>query len=318
MTGTPANLPVLVILGIGACVLALLIGIYILIAPAPVRLSIQRRRPGVAAGPTRLSQSTAVATSVIDKLLRRRGAAGAAAALEQAGLKIALQDFVLLTAAAALAAAAVGVVLAGPLLGVGLALVVPLAAKLYLAVLAGRRQSAFADQLEDSLQLMASSLRAGHSLLQALDSVSRDAEEPTAGEFSRIINQTRVGRALGPALDDVAARMDSQDFVWIAQAIAINREIGGNLAEVLDRVGQTIRERNQIRRQVKALSAEGKLSAIVLMALPFGIVAFLAVSNPAYIGKFTQSFTGYALIASAIVLLTAGAFWLRKVVSFKF
>ena len=318
MTGTPANLPVLVILGIGACVLALLIGIYILIAPAPVRLSIQRRRPGVAAGPTRLSQSTAVATSVIDKLLRRRGAAGAAAALEQAGLKIALQDFVLLTAAAALAAAAVGVVLAGPLLGVGLALVVPLAAKLYLAVLAGRRQSAFADQLEDSLQLMASSLRAGHSLLQALDSVSRDAEEPTAGEFSRIINQTRVGRALGPALDDVAARMDSQDFVWIAQAIAINREIGGNLAEVLDRVGQTIRERNQIRRQVKALSAEGKLSAIVLMALPFGIVAFLAVSNPAYIDKFTHSFTGYALIASAIVLLTAGAFWLRKVVSFKF
>ena len=85
-----------------------------------------------------------------------------------------------------------------------------------------------------------------------------------------MVNETRVGRDLGEALDEIAERMGSDDFTWVAQAIAIHREVGGNLAEVLDAVGHTIRERNAIRRQVKALSAEGKLSAIVLMALPFG------------------------------------------------
>jgi tight adherence protein B len=87
---------------------------------------------------------------------------------------------------------------------------------------------------------------------------------------------------------------------------------------VLDRVGATIRERNQVRRQVKALAAEGKLSAIVLMALPFGIVAFLAVSNPSYVAAFTESLVGYALIVLSVIMLVIGGLWLRKVVSFRF
>ena len=143
---------------------------------------------------------------------------------------------------------------------------------------------------------MAGSLRAGHSLLRAVDSVSQEAEAPTSEEFSRIVNETRVGRDLNDALDEVAERMGSDDFTWVAQAIAIHREVGGNLAEVLDAVGHTIRERNEIRRQVKALSAEGKLSAIVLMALPFGVTGFISLTNPGYIAKFTQSLTGYAML----------------------
>jgi tight adherence protein B len=220
--------------------------------------------------------------------------------------------------AGVLAAAAVGVVVGGPVLGLLLAVLVPVGAKVALAVLAKRRQSAFADQMDDSLQLMASSLRAGHSLLQALASVAREAESPTSVEFARVINETRVGRELGEALQETATRMGSQDFVWVTQAIAINREVGGNLAEVLDGVGHTIRERNQLRRQVQALAAEGKLSAVVLMALPFGIAAFLSFSNPAYIGKLVGSVAGYAMLGTAIVLLTVGAVWMRKVVSFKF
>ena len=90
--------------------------------------------------------------------------------------------------------------------------------------------------------------------------------------------------------------MGSDDFAWVAQAIAIHREVGGNLAEVLDAVGHTIRERNAIRRQVKALSAEGKLSAIVLMALPFGVIGFISMTNPGYLAKFTQSRSGYAML----------------------
>ncbi len=141
---------------------------------------------------------------------------------------------------------------------------------------------------------------------------------PTSEEFARIVNETRVGRDLNESLDDVARRMRSDDFNWIAQAIAINREVGGDLAEVLDQVGNTIRERNQIRRQVKALAAEGKLSAYVLMALPFGLTAFLLVSNPDYLSKLTGSAIGYVMIAVGLVMLTVGGLWMNKVVSVKF
>ena len=165
---------------------------------------------------------------------------------------------------------------------------------------------------------MASSLRAGHSLLRAVDAVSQDAASPTAEEFARIVNETRVGRDLSDSLDEVAERMGSEDFTWVAQAIAIHREVGGNLAEVLDAVGHTIRERNAIRRQVKALSAEGKLSAMVLMALPVGIAAFLFVTNPSYMSVFTDSPVGYAMLATGGLLLTLGGLWLRKTVQIKF
>jgi tight adherence protein B len=305
--------------GVAIISLALMAGFYLVLSPGPVRLPPERRRPPVAGGPSSLSGAATTMTGAIDKVLQRRPNAHARVArLEQAGITMRLQDFVLLVIAGSLVAAALGVVLAGPLLGLGLGLVVPILARVAVSVLTSRRQKAFADQLDDSLQLMASSLRAGHSLLQALNSVAGEAEEPTSVEFSRIINETRVGRELGQALQETARRMASEDFVWVTQAIAINREVGGNLAEVLDGVGHTIRERNQIRRQVKALSAEGRLSALVLMALPLGVLAFLSITNPAYIARFTESLAGYAMIAVGVFLLIAGGLWLRKVVSIKF
>ncbi|MCW2802453.1 MAG: tight adherence protein [Propionibacteriaceae bacterium] len=313
-----SDLPLLVQCAIGGVAAGLLILCYLILGPRPVRLAIERRRPGVAAKPGHLASATTSATAALDKIIRRRKGDAGAAALEMAGLSVRAQDFTLFLVAGVLAAAAVGVVVGGPVLGLLLAVLVPVGAKVALAVLAKRRQSAFADQMDDSLQLMASSLRAGHSLLQALASVAREAESPTSVEFARVINETRVGRELGEALQETATRMGSQDFVWVTQAIAINREVGGNLAEVLDGVGHTIRERNQLRRQVQALAAEGKLSAVVLMALPFGIAAFLSFSNPAYIGKLVGSVAGYAMLGTAIVLLTVGAVWMRKVVSFKF
>jgi tight adherence protein B len=112
--------------------------------------------------------------------------------------------------------------------------------------------------------------------------------------------------------------MDSDDFTWVAQAIAIHREVGGNLAEVLDAVGHTIRERNQIRRQVKALSAEGKLSAIVLGALPFAIIGFISMTNPGYLAGFTESAAGYGMMAAIVVLMLLGGFWLKKTVAITF
>lgn len=305
--------------GVVACLLGLAGLVYLVLGPRPKALPLHRRRPDAPATPTALSTATAATSSMIDQALRRgHRTESYATRLEQAGLHLRPQDFVLFVVAGALVAGAAGLLVGGPLLGLALAALAPLAAKVLLDLRTTRRRKAFADQLDDSLQLLASSLRAGHSLLQALNSVSHEAEEPTSEEFSRIINEIRIGRSVGGALDEAAARMQSEDFVWVTQAIAINREVGGNLAEVLDGVGHTIRERNQIRRQVQALSAEGKLSAIVLILLPIGIVGFLSMTNPEYLGKLTESVLGYGLIGAAVVLMLVGTLWLRKVVSFTF
>ncbi|WP_138731588.1 type II secretion system F family protein [Modestobacter excelsi] len=310
---------VLLLVGIAAVAGALLLVALVVLPAGPPRLPLSRLDPSVPAPPSALAGPAAVARDAVHRILVRRGrTAAGAAALERAGVSTPLADVVLLVGVATLVLAAVGALLGGLLPAVLLAGAGPLGAKALLAFRTGRRQAAFADQLDDSLQLMASSLRAGHSLLRALDSVSHEAASPTAEEFARIVNETRVGRELADALDEVAARTASEDFTWVAQAIAIHREVGGNLAEVLDSVGHTIRERNAIRRQVKALAAEGKLSAIVLMALPFGVTAFLSLSNPAYLAKFTQSLAGWALLAAALVMMVVGGLWLKKTVAIRF
>jgi tight adherence protein B len=309
----------MLVTGLASVAIALLVLALIVVPGGPGRVPISRLDPTVAPPPSALAGAGAAAGAAVAKVLVKRGRlAAGAAALEAAGIAMALTDFVLMAALSTITAAAVGFLLGGVLLAVVALAVMPLGARLLVSFKAGRRRAAFADQLDDSLQLMASSLRAGHSLLRAVDAVSQDAAAPTSEEFSRIINETRVGRDLNDALDEVSARMRSDDFTWVAQAIAIHREVGGNLAEVLDAVGHTIRERNGIRRQVKALSAEGKLSAIVLMALPFGILGFISATKPEYLAKFTESTAGYILLAVAVVMLTIGGFWLKKTVAIKF
>ena len=308
----------LLVIGLAAVVGALLL-LTLVVLPAPARVPLARLDPALAPPSSAIAGAGAAAGAAVERALVKGGRlARGTAALERAGVRMSLSDFVLAAGLATLGAGVLGTLLAGPWLGLVLAVVTPFGAKLLLSFRSGRRRAAFADQLDDSLQLMASSLRAGHSLLRAVDSVAQEASAPTSEEFTRIVVETRVGRDLDDALSEVAARMGSDDFTWVAQAIAIHREVGGNLAEVLDAVGHTIRERNAIRRQVKALSAEGKLSAIVLMALPFGIGGFIALTNPDYLAGFTETVVGYGMLAVAALLLVVGGFWLKKMVSIRF
>jgi tight adherence protein B len=311
--------PLVLLAGLLAVTGALLLLALAVLPAGPRQVPLSRLDPTVAPPSSALAGASAAAGAAVERALARRGrVASGAAALERAGVAIALPDLVLLVGLGTVVLGALGFLVGGLPLAAVLAVLVPLGAKVVLGWKRRRRQAAFADQLDDSLQLMASSLRAGHSLLRAVDAVSTEAAAPTSEEFARVVNETRVGRDLGDALDEVAERTASDDFRWVAQAIAIHREVGGNLAEVLDTVGHTIRERNAIRRQVTALAAEGKLSAVVLMALPFGIVAFLAMSNPAYLSGFTEGLAGYAMIAVAAVLLVVGALWLKKTVAIRF
>ncbi|WP_347108272.1 type II secretion system F family protein [Paenarthrobacter sp. S56] len=194
----------------------------------------------------------------------------------------------------------------------------PLVAHLVLKIRAGKRRDKFEDQLGDTLQLLSGGLRAGHSILRAIDAAASESVSPTAEEMRRIITETSLGRDLQASLSDTAERMRSEDFVWIGQAIQINREVGGNLAEVLDQVNETIRERSEIKGHIKSLAAEGKFSAYILMALPVGIVLMLMVVNPGYMNVMFTNPIGWGLIALSVILMAIGGLWMRKIINLKF
>jgi tight adherence protein B len=284
----------------------------------PSRAVAGRRRLGVREQPSTLARSTEKVTELIDRGMAADRRASWERALDRAGLKMGPAEFIVLVGAAALVALALGLLAAGPVVGVLLASFAVAGALVAVTIRSDRRKAAFAEQLDDILTLLASNLRAGHSLPQALDSLTGDVEEPASSEITRAVTQMRVGRDLSEALTDVAERMDSDDFRWITQAISIHRQVGGNLADVLDTVANTIRERGQVRRQVATLSAEGRLSAYVLIALPFAVVLFLSVVNPGYLAVFTTTAIGWVMFVRAVVLLVVGIIWLRAAVKVEF
>ncbi len=194
---------------------------------------------------------------------------------------------------------------------------VPLITKAVLRRRGNKRRRAFGDQLDESLQMIASALRAGHSLARALDTASREAPVPTSEEFARIVNENRIGRDLVDAMNTTADRMDSQDFRWVAEAVAVQRDTGGNLNEVLDKVGTTIRERNHILREVQTLSAEGRMSAVILMVLPVFVGLGMTVTNPGYMAPLFDGLTGVVILGIAALLFTAGGLWMRAIVNVK-
>ncbi len=192
-----------------------------------------------------------------------------------------------------------------------------LAMRVSLSMRIVRRRTAFGEQLPDTLQLVASALRAGFSLAQALDAVVREDTQPIAGEISRALGEVRLGGNLEDGLDAVANRMESEDLRWTVTAIRIQQGVGGNLAEILLTIAGTIRERAFLRRQVRALSAEGRLSAYILVALPVLIGIWLFVSAPQYMRPLYTTSVGKLLLSAAIVLLVFGAFWMRKMIRIK-
>jgi Flp pilus assembly protein TadB len=177
-----------------------------------------------------------------------------------------------------------------------------------------RRRAKFADQLPDMLQFVAGSLRSGFSLGQGLDAAVRENTQPVAGEFSRALAESRIGVDLEDALDVVADRMESADLHWTVIAIRIQRETGGNLAEVLGNTVETMRERAMLKRHVRGLSAEGRLSAIILVSLPIFIGGWIFLTRRSYLRPMYTSTLGIVMLTIAAVLVVGGALWMRKLV----
>ncbi|GAA1926029.1 type II secretion system F family protein [Nocardioides marmoribigeumensis] len=236
--------------------------------------------------------------------------------LEAAGMSLKPAEWLLMHMGVAVLLALIGLLMTGGnaifmLLGLFFGIAGPW---FYLSFARRRRLKKFKSQLADTLQLMSGALSAGLSLAQGVDTVVREGSDPVAGEFRRALMETRLGVEIEDALMGVADRMQSVDFEWVVMAIRIQREVGGNLAELLNKVAETIREREYLERQVLTLSAEGRLSVWILGGLPPGFMAYLALANPRYLKPMYTNPLGWAMLVVMSVLLTAGIFWMRKLV----
>ena len=177
-----------------------------------------------------------------------------------------------------------------------------------------RRLKAFEAQLPDTLNLLSGSLRAGYSFLQGLEAVVQETSDPMARELRRVLAEARLGRPLDEALADVAVRMESSDFDWSVLAIRIQREVGGNLAELLQTVAETMVQRSRLRGEVKALTAEGRISGVIMGLLPVGLGLFMFTASPDYISDLFGSVTGWAMVVGSVVMAVAGFAWIQKII----
>jgi tight adherence protein B len=237
--------------------------------------------------------------------------------LTQADVHMRPGEALFMTLVATLVSAVIAVVVLGPLAALLVAALMLAAPGFVLSHLAGRRRSKFTRQLPGALDLLAGTLRAGFSLPQGMQAISEDVSDPLAMEIKRVINEERLGRQLNEALQDVADRMQSPDFAWAVLAIRIQRQVGGNLAELLTTVARTMVERERLRREVRSLTAEGRLSAIILVALPPGIGGVVWFMNPTYVAPLLHTDLGQMGIGVGVVSMIIGWFMMQRIITIK-
>ncbi len=180
-----------------------------------------------------------------------------------------------------------------------------------------RRLAAFEAQLPDLLVTIAASLKAGHSFKQGLKAAMEEGQEPASGEFRRVLTQSSLGRPMDEALRDMSERLGSANFEFVITAVTIQRQVGGSLAALFDMVADTVRQRQQFARKVRSLTAMGRMSAYVLVGLPFFLAGMLTLLNSTYMSPLWHTGTGKALVAFGIISIGIGSLMLRKIVSFK-
>jgi tight adherence protein B len=307
-----------------AMVSAGLLALLVAVVPRPSQMTaeavVSRYAQGTGAADAKPERDLAItqAKDAAAQMLRRNKSLEGriAARLEAAGSQVKSAEWLLFQLAVTVIAGALGLVFGGGSLIVGLifmalGVVLPW---LWLGFRRKRRLKAFNTALPDALQLMAGSLQAGLSLAQSLDTIVREGTEPIAGEFKRVLVEARLGVSLEDSLEGVGERFQSKDFEWVVMAIKIQREVGGNLAELLNTVSDTMRERQYMRRQVAALAAEGKLSAYVLGGLPVLFMIYLVLTKREYVMPMFTEPMGWLMLGGAGVLLGVGSFWMSRLI----
>lgn len=258
-------------------------------------------------------------TGVANRFLKSHDQSGTVdRTLDAAGLDIRAGEALVMLGTALVGAGLVGSLMFGTITAASIVVSLALLAIAMINLRVHKRRNAFADQLQTTISIMTGSLRSGRGLPQAIEMVAQEAPSPTCDEFRRVVIESRVGRDPVAALDAVAERMANIDLEWISQAIAVNRELGGDLIELLENVARTVRDRNRIGQQVRSLSAEGRLSGWVMLALPVLMYAYLRIVNPDYIELLHTTQTGIIASVAAVIAMVVGGLWIRKLVNIKF
>ena len=289
---------------------AIFAALFLLVLMAMPGQRVRKSRLGIERRPVDVGRS-------MNDLLERHGKRrGIAQALALADITTDPGQFAVRILLVSLVAAVLGLLLSPLLALVGL--VGPfLAARTWVRMKGAKRQAKFAEQVPDMLQQLIASMKSGFGLAQAMEALSEEVDEPARSELAQVMSEARVGRDLSDSLRALSERMDNQDLEWVIGAIDINRDTGGNLAEILENVNSTIRERQRIGRKVRTFTAEGRLSAKILFALPILIGLLQWRTNPE---GFAHLFSGLGLmfLGLAVVLLFVGTLWIRKLATIKF
>jgi tight adherence protein B len=234
--------------------------------------------------------------------------------LDVAGIEIAAIEILAATVAAT-ALAMILIAALAPFAALALlGLLIPVAVRAAIDRKVRKVRQKFADSLADTLQVVASAIRAGHSMVGAFAVLQEEAAEPAKGEFRRIVVGERVGVPLEDSIREVARRMANRDMEQLALVAIIQRETGGNTAEMIDRVVETLRERAELRRMMAALTAQGRLSRGVITALPVVLLAILSLINPDYIAPLFQTAGGRIMLVLAGVLIAVGSLAIKRIV----
>lgn len=237
-----------------------------------------------------------------------------AAALERARIPMRPGEYVMVAAGVAVVAAAVLVAVTTQWLFAVLAVaLVAVAAVAVPRRMVAQRRKAFEAQLPDALSLIAGSLAAGHTFLRAIQMMCEESEPPLAEEFARVVHETQLGDPVVDALERMAARLEVRDLAWVVQAIRIQQTVGGRLADLLHTLADFIRAREEVRREVRVLTAEGRISAWVLGALPVFLLLAVQVISPDYMRPMFHG-AGLAMLAGAAACVVAGVVVIRRMV----
>jgi tight adherence protein B len=234
-------------------------------------------------------------------------------ALEQADLPLRPPEALFFYFAGVVAVGLLGVLILPIIVALSLVLAAAIAPVVMLHRRRKKRLREFQMQLPSTLSLLSGSMRAGFSFAQGLESVANEATQPTRRELQRVFTESRLGRPIEDALEDSASRMASVDLMWAVMAIRIQREVGGNLAELLDTVADTMTARERLRLEVKALTAEGRFSGWILGIFPIAFAGILYLVQPTYMGALFESSFGIIAIIGCVVGTFIGFVWLRKI-----
>ena len=234
--------------------------------------------------------------------------------LEQARIPLKPAEYVIVVLCGGIVGGVlVGLMTSAVVLGVGAFLGAIAIGKFLPKVKITRRRQAFEAQLPEALSLIASSLSAGHTFLRAVQMMTEEAEDPLAEEFSRVIYETQLGDPIVEALDRMAIRLEIEDLRWVVQAIRIQQTVGGKLADMLHTLADFIRSREEVRREVKVLTAEGRISAWVLGAMPIALLFAIQVLNPGYAAPFYKGWGLFVLAMTGVSIATGIAVILKMV-----